>query len=229
MTVTINAFPINGLLPHVDILDATGTVVPAQVLVNGAGTLTLQAAQISPGANYYLQIAAASEAERTGNFTVIVDFNQPATSLDTFVSGTLSGTALQKDAVLYVAEDQLFHFALSANALAAPDAAVHMTITDSSGAVVFDLVSPTGGAASGSVFLAPGAYTVHFTAVTGNPALLTALSFTLDGAVLSDPIGPLLVDPTLKPLYTSPNYPGQYVYPGGYLSTQPFFFVALVH
>lgn len=229
MTVTVNAFPINGIVPRVDVFDASGNAVPSDVLVNSNGTLTLQVTKVTAGANYYLHVTAASTAE-TGNFTAIVNFSQPTTSSTSFTSNTLSAAAPQQSAMLFVAQDQLFHFHLTADAIGAPpDMGVHMTIADSNGTVVFDLVAPAGIAVSADpVLLAPGAYTVSFTAMSANATLPTPLNYTLQGSVLSDPIGPAVLDPTLQPFYTNPSLPGQYVYPGGVVSKNPFYFVALV-
>jgi hypothetical protein len=103
-----------------------------------------------------------------------------------------------------------------------------MTITDANGNVVFSLLAPAGQTVTGlRLLLAPGAYTVNFAAVTpgGTPA---ALTFQLFGAAITDPIGPVIWDPTTTPMYTISGNPFTYIYPNGTVSLNPYLLVALV-
>jgi hypothetical protein len=96
---------------------------------------------------------------------------------------------------------------------------VRMTVRDKAGNVVNTLTAAAGDAVSGAaLFLTPGAYTVSFTAV-GSP-----LAFGLLGDGISDPIGPVLTDPTLSPDYTAPGLPGWFLYPDGTMSNVPYLF-----
>jgi hypothetical protein len=47
------------------------------------------------------------------------------------------------------------------------------------------------------------------------------------GDSLSDPIGPVVVDPTQTPLYQSPNDPLLFLYPNGLLLDMPYLWLAL--
>src|SRR5262249_51288326 len=98
-----------------------------------------------------------------------------------------------------------------------------LTITDAGGHTVFALDGPAGDTVSGGVFLAPGTYTVRFTIT--NP--VARATYLLAGDNLTDPIGPVLDDPTLVPQFTNPNGSG-YVYPGGTVSRDPFAWAGLL-
>ena len=76
------------------------------------------------------------------------------------------------------------------------------------------------------VLLSPGAYTVSFSIVTpaGAPG---SLSFQLRGGSITDPIGPVITDPTYTPMYTNPGNPFLYYYPDGTVSVTPFLLIAL--
>src|SRR5262249_5805151 len=154
--------------------------------------------------------------------SLVVDFGQTVANLKTFSSGTLSSTQ-SAGANLYIAQNQLFQFVLSASAVNAPaDARVHMTITDQSGRIVFDLAANAANPVSGSaVSLVPGAYTVRISAesVSGQP--IAGLNYLLQGAGLSDPIGPVVGDPTLTQQYS--NGDGTYTYPDGTVTTDPYY------
>ena len=79
---------------------------------------------------------------------------------------------------------------------------------------------------SSAVFLASGAYTVRFTAESPSGQSFTGLNYLLQGASLSDPIGPVVGDPTLTQQYS--NGDGTYTYPDGTGTTDPYYWLALL-
>jgi hypothetical protein len=66
--------------------------------------------------------------------------------------------------------------------------------------------------------LRPGTYRVRFDQLgTTEP-----LAFDVKLASETDPIRPFAVDPTTARQFTDPTTPGQFIYPGGSTSTQPY-------
>lgn len=231
MTVSLWGISSNGVLPRAAIYQANHDPVPAQVLVNGNGTYTIQAPLSHPGGVYYLRVFAPAQAEdRVGNYSLRIYFGNREAELTTFAAGTLSSTTPEQYGTLYVARSQLFQFVLSADAFGVPaDARVNMTIYDSQGAEVFRLVAGVGGPVSGpSLFLTPGAYTVRFSVQSPSGGAIPPLRFLLRGAGLSDPIGPVLDDPTLLPMYTSSTDPTLYEYPGDFLLLSTYLWILLL-
>jgi hypothetical protein len=53
------------------------------------------------------------------------------------------------------------------------------------------------------------------------------VAFQLTGNSLSDPIGPVINDPTQTPLYQVPNNPLLFLYPNGVTSATPYLWVGL--
>ena len=93
---------------------------------------------------------------------------------------------------------------------------VRLTIRDASGNVVVALAARSGETVSASsVLLRPGSYTARFTIDNANGEPVT---FWLRGGSTSNPIGPVLSDPTLTPQYTTPppppGQPPYFAYPG---------------
>ncbi|HTK75715.1 MAG TPA: matrixin family metalloprotease [Gemmataceae bacterium] len=228
MTITVRPVGANGIIPHFLVTDNNQNPVPMTVLANDGGTYTIQATGLKSGDNLFLQVPAVSGTDLVGNYSLIVDFGQVAANLTTFTSGTLGGGAPAAAATLYIAQNQLFQFALSAGAVNAPaDTRVHMTITDQNGGVVFDLAANAGDTVSApAVFLTPGAYTVRFTAENPSGAAFTGITYSVRGTVLSDPIGPVVDDPTLDPQYTGID--GTYVYPDGTVTRSPYLWIAMI-
>ena len=104
-----------------------------------------------------------------------------------------------------------------------------MTITDSSGNVVYSLSADAGDTvSSNALFLTPGAYTLSFTALAPAGGPVPAMSYNLSGESISDPIGAVLNDPTQTPVYTSPTTPGVFLYPDGTKTTNPFLITPIV-
>jgi hypothetical protein len=228
MTVSVNGMSVNGDVPGVQVFDVNQQPVPATVLVNGNGTLTIQATGLTPGAVYYLRLAGAGGGVTQGNFSLTADFNQRAQILSTFEHGTLSSATPQVSNTVYVAQAQLFQFSLSATSAAGAGGSVQMTILDQNGNTVFSLTAAAGATVtSAAVLLTPGAYTVVFQAAAGT-TLSAPLSFRLRGAVLSDPIGPVPTDPTLQPLYPDPGMPGYYLFPNGTVTKIPFLWLGYI-
>jgi hypothetical protein len=217
LTATVWTADGTGFQPKVTLLDAAGNPVAAEVLVNGDGTSTVQVADTVAGQVYYLKVAVSPQAgQDKGNYFVRAAFGEQVVSLKTFAVGSLDKEDhREKSSRLYVAQTQLFHFVLTAGN-EDPGASVRMTIRDAGGGMIFALTARSGETASGSsVLLRPGAYTVRFDIDNPNGPL----RFVLRGGSESDPIGPVLSDPTLAPKYTTPpgQTPGQppyYGYPG---------------
>lgn len=223
LTASVRAVSPNGLPPRVEVLDANLNRVPVTVLANGNGTFTVQAAGL-PGnrASYDVRVFAPNGS--AGNYALDVQFGTTPAASREFAAGTFAAPGDQLGATLYVAQTQLFGLTLSATG---SGGAVRMTITNAAGAVVYQLLASAGETVSGvGVLLPPGEYRVTFTAVAGAGGAGPA-SFSLRGATLSDPVGPVAGDPTLAPQYKAPApgptpAPPQYLYPTGTLTTDPF-------
>src|SRR5262249_30086147 len=141
LTATVRALSPNGTLPRVTILNGDGVPVSAQVLANGEGTFTIQAANLRSGGNYFLKVTPNTAlADVSGNYVLDASFGTAAANLSTFAQGGLTDSTNQQAYNLYVGESQLMQFVLSASAAGAPaGTAVRMTITDAQGNVVYSL------------------------------------------------------------------------------------------
>jgi hypothetical protein len=210
LTAAVNALSVNGLSTRVDLLDSTGKLVASDVLVNDHGTYTFQAKGLAPSSTYYLRVAASGHGgDVTGNFLLVADFLQTPQLLTTFASNSLDALKMADNASLFVARTQLFQFVFTAESIS--NASAQMIITDAKGNVVFTLTTVPGSPAStNSLFLSPGQYNVRITSV-GVPT--SPLLYRVRAVVISDPIGPVVADPTMAPLYTSPTVPNQFVFP----------------
>ena len=220
LTVHTRAVDPNGAAPRVSAFDSDGNPLALTVLANGGGEYTVQAAGIKGGGSVTLRLAGAGSPAQVGNYALEADFGGLAATPTTFAAGLVDPAAAPPTVPLYVARTQLFQFLLTA--AGAPGSSLRMTILDASGLPVFDLVAPAGDTVSApSVMLTPGAYTIRY-AAAGGPS-----TFTLSGDDISDPIGPSISDPTLKPIYTNPTNPGVYTYPSLVTTTTPYWIGAI--
>jgi hypothetical protein len=210
--------------PRITILDSGQHVVSAQILANGDGIFTIQASGLNSGGNYFLDVSSGGSASGVGNYALEAEFGSTAANLSTFAGGNLSASAPQQSYNFYVGESQLFQFLLSASGVGAPaGSAVEMTIKDKDGNVVYTLTSAAGDTvSSNALLLTPGAYSLSFTVLgpPGGPG--PTLAYSLMGESISDPIGAVINDPTLTPIYQSPTMPGGFQYPGSPSTMSPY-------
>ncbi|HMB03260.1 MAG TPA: hypothetical protein VKP69_05900, partial [Isosphaeraceae bacterium] len=203
MTVTVRATEVNGIMPAASVFDAQGHLLPALVLAHGDGTETIQVTDDQPDSDYYIRVGAdPTSGQVVGNYDLDVEYGHVAADPTTFLAGAMDGPAVQDSFTLVVNQAQLFDFLLAAEAAAAPrGAAVRMTLTDARGAVVATRSAPAGATAGGDpVLLAPGVYQALFTIESPGGGPPPPMTFRLYGAGLTDPIGPALDDPTLRPV-----------------------------
>jgi hypothetical protein len=201
-----------GLLPRLQVFDANQQPVPAEVLVNENGIMTLQLQGAAAGSSWFVTVTGtgSSGPSGTGTYFLSADFGLYPVTLDTFTQGTLDASSSNQSGILTVGATRLFHLVLTAGNTA--NEAVEMTITDASGALVGQVQATAGGSASLTLTLTPGRYRIRFVALrTGSGSGLLPLTWCLKGAVLDDPLGPTAADPTggSSGGYTSGNPPPQ--------------------
>jgi hypothetical protein len=222
MAAIVWGLDVNGLQPRLHVFDANQNPVAAQVLANGAGTYTIQLPNAVPNASYYVEVTAANPggANSTGRFALAVDFH--VQNLVTFANldgGTLTQAQAQATGGLTLADDSLFHFALSANSANANEW-VTMTVLDGTGAVVLTLKVQAGRpTVTADVYLKKGTYSIFYAASTSDGSALSSITFALAGDILSDRVGAYTTPPPSSsappPQTSSSSPPPQYSYNSG--------------
>jgi hypothetical protein len=212
---------------QIALLDASGKVVPSVVLMHAGGVETIQATGLTPGATYFLRISTSGgdDSEGRAQAVLVADFLQGSNINPTLETNTLTTASPQLTSMLFVARSQFFQGQLTAStAMSDAGGAVEMTILDQNGNLVLDITARAGGAAVvGCATLAPGPYTIKFSAHWGEDDSSPGLTYLVQGRPLSDPIGVIVHNPTYKPIYVSPPQSTvPYSYPGGIHSTIPY-------
>jgi hypothetical protein len=198
----------------VELYDATLVRVPAEVIVNGNGTFTVQAVGAVPGRAYYLKVFSPTA---TGNYAADVTFGTAAADLRPLAAGTLATPASTTSYKLYVGQTQLLSTTLSATGAGG----VRMEVLNNAGQLVHTVTAAANDTGSAvSALLTPGEYTVRFSAVGATGPV----SFTARGAGLTDPIGSQPADSALAPQYKTPTDTTTFTYPDGTITTAPFLF-----
>jgi hypothetical protein len=200
LLVTVYGLGGNAPAPTATVYDASGNVVAAQILKNDAGGYIEQVTSVTPGATYYVKVAAGSLGAATGTYQLALDFRQPVvTNPLTFASGQLSALQPSSTTPLTVTQGRLFRFNLQTNAPSSVQFSV--TITDLLGNVVANL--PAG--VSSGLWLNPGAYLIHVTASSSGP--LPPLTYALVGDKRNDHDGLDPEDTTYTPSQPSSQSP----------------------
>ncbi len=226
LTISIEALEADGLIPRVELFTGDLQPVVANIVANGNGRLVVQLPGATPDDEYVLRVGAAANAgaHASGNYKMSIIFGGRATELVDFAAGTLDAESPVALHSLHVGQSQLLHLLLDLTADAASAEGVWVTIFDAHGAVRGRVGAQAGDARSNSaILLEPGMYTVQVAGVSlGGGASLGEVGYRLRGLVISDPLGPILHDPTFDPVYNCPGQEDLYCYPGGAQSTSPY-------
>lgn len=214
LTATVRAVSPNGVAPRVEVFDGNLVPVAAEVVANGNGTFTVQATGAVAGRTYFLKVFGPAT---TGNYAADVTFGTAAADLQALTVGTLATPASTVNYKLYVGQTQLLSTTLTATGAGG----VRMEVVNSAGLVVHTVTAGANDTASGvSAMLTPGEYTVRFTTVGATGPV----SFTVRGAVITDPIGSQPANSALAPQYQTPGDPTTFTYPDGTVTTVPYLF-----
>lgn len=218
LTATVRTIGTNGVTPTVEVFDGNMVSIRAAVIANGNGTFSVQATGLAAKKSYFLRVTAPGA---TGNYALEAQFGTRAARAATFAAETLPAGATEARYALYVGRSQLFGLGLEA-----PGGPVRVSITNAAGVAVAELTAPAGGTVTGlSSLLAPGEYTVR---VARAGAGTGPVGFRLFGSSLTDPIGPVASDPTLKPQYQNPQDVTSYLYPNGEVTLDPYLWLLKV-
>lgn len=203
MVVSVAAINNSALNPSVSVFDQGGNAVAADIIGNDLNTFVVQVASATPGARYYLRVAAdtgATGAARTGSYLLGVNFRPTPVPMPQLTSATLGGGSSAASAAsvkaLAINQSGVIHYVLSASAPGATAAtAVRMTVFNQNRQAVFVLTALNGQTVSGDVYLAAGNYTVDFVAATADGSALAPLTYNLRGKSITDPIDPIPINP----------------------------------
>jgi hypothetical protein len=226
MTARVRSLDPRGLIPQVAAYGKDGEVLPLQVLVNGAGEHVVQVTGVESRSNVTLRVSAARGAGMfaDGNYLLSVGFGNEAIQPPPVLDGQINAESPIQHGSLYVAQPQLFDFALAVRDSSATNAAAMATIYDATNKIVFRVAAKPGETrTAGSVLLAPGSYVIQIAGVSLEP-LPGPLEYTLYAIATSAPFTANPDDPTLEPefLCDHPEHEGLYCYPGGIVSADPY-------
>ncbi len=224
LSVTVDAAEILKLMPMVTVYNEAMQVVPATVLRNANGTMTVQISRVLANSKYYVRVTtpAGDHTFKTGNYSLKARFSTAMEVQTPLLSGTLNTNASTSYYGMTLRNTMLFNFALTTRRAATAGAeiiGIQATLFDSLGQEVHRVVSfDNSTRTSHSVLLLSGEYFLRVNAVTKSGAAFDPVSFQLLGSVVSDPVGPIGTNPTtvLPPsstLDTSLTYTGRVVIP----------------
>jgi hypothetical protein len=202
-TLVISVASVGGstLDPALRVYNAAGQLVAADIVVNDRSSYIVQIPGVASGNSFYIKVAPDMSAglNITGDYLLGVNYRATPLALGQLATSTLTNAQPVEARSVSVAQSQVTHFVLSASA-ADVAAAVRMIIFDQNGVPVFALTALAGQTVSGDVYLAGGvAYKAVFRAATADNSALPALTFSLRGKSMTDPIDPLPEDPNNPP------------------------------
>ena len=227
--LSVHVRPNNGsnLVPRVQLYDRDQRPVAATILANGGGDLIVQATNVEPNKNYFIEVTsdASSEPFLTGNYELTAVVGSDITPLESVLSGQLQADAHRLQSNLFVGQDQFVHFLLENNG-SSDGPMIIMRVFGSDEAPVFQVAAQPGKVRSGqTIRLGQGAYDIVVEGVYLSTDVAGQTEFTLRAAVVSDPLAVPLDDPANDPEYQCEGATGEFCFPGGIRTFDPFAFL----
>src|SRR5262249_29263151 len=150
----------------------------------------------------------AGVSNQTGNYTLGVNYLSTPIVLETLVDTTLTSDSSTQVFGLQSSNVQLYHFVLSAKSYGTnSNAAVRMNLYNQNNVLVFTLTGLDGETISGDILLGQANYTARFVAANQDGSAITSVNCPLAGPDLTDPLDPIVVDPSDPTLPPAPPPP----------------------
>ncbi len=209
LSVTVDAAEAQALIPQLSVYNTQSQLITPTVLRNGNGSITLQIPDIAANQTYRIKVAAAADGSRylIGNYSLKARFSTAVESQATLLEGSLSSVASLRFHEMQLNHTMIFNFALEATrnrTSVNPNIATQVTLYDALGREIHRVVSLNDTTrTTSSVLLVPGKYYVRINANSQDGTAFSPLRFRLLGSVVSDPVGPIGLNPTDTPPVTS--------------------------
>lgn len=223
LTIRVFSLGTTEVNPEIVVTKPNGTVIPSRILINDNGQMTVQLTGMT--GSEPIRIRLKSESGQVGNYQMEAFFTKVASENRTFLTGQLTTALPTLNYKFYVAQSQIFQFlnALSIEPGSNGTTRMEASVIDSWGQVVWSMNGGAGSPESADpVILNTGEYRFQVRLVTTSSTPVTA-NFKLTGSVISDPVGPGIIDGTTIPQYSDPLIPPSFTYPGGIIMPDPFF------
>ncbi len=220
LNLSVRSLQTLGMVPSIRVFDAAQQPVPAEVVVNGQGEISLQVQGYSAGAIYYLEVAADDLLPfLVGSYELTVSYSAQPVQFLSRAQGTLNAGVVEYHSI-HVAESQLMQFALELEPGSGAEGLLWATVYDSAGGIVYQGAARAGERRTRvAAYLAPGSYRIE---LSPSSPTLAGLSYNLMGVAIGDRQGPTFSDPSGSPFERRPD--GQYVYPGDVVTDATFVF-----
>jgi hypothetical protein len=183
--------------PKVTLYDSGGRPIVAEIVLNEAGSYSIQAGEKwRAGQAYFVKVESAdgSGPAQTGRYFLGLDFNDNVAALQTVQGPTaLTSAVPTEEAWASTTEAQFLHLALSVEQAPA-HVGVELSIYDSAGALVWTLTAFGGDTRTGTIWLRGDSYRFVYRGVTGDGSPFQGATFTLKLKGLSDSIDPYPTD-----------------------------------
>lgn len=173
------------------LLDERGQVLASRQGEPGA---SLRQEGLSPGKVYYLGVLSGPGA----TYRLSVTASTASPSLPEVAQGVLNAASPQAFRGMALPAGGVMHFQIGLDASSQPAAAT-FDLFDQNGTLVYRGSVLAGQTTTWNLLLPAGAYTFRLVGGTSAGDPLADVSFSIGTKLLSDPIGPQLVDPTVLP------------------------------
>lgn len=220
LAISFESLTPSGVIPTITIMNDVGQPIPFETRVKGFGQTSVIVNNVTSEQRFTIRVVRSSVAAeyQTGSFTLTATFAAPSTPPEVLLFGELNSTTTTLEREWYIARPQLFALSLIGQTSAteggvAVDGTVWVTIFDSQRKMVSGLVAPLNDLRSApGLFLDAGTYYFQVAAKVTSGTLPT-IAVSLKTERPSQPVGPLLGNKKVQPMFLCPGSTTQYCYP----------------
>ena len=184
------------------VLDKDGNVLAHRV---AQGSLSLRLDDLPAHGKLYLVVTGTSATP----YRLSALRNAPADAPALTTTGTLTATAPVAYRGLVLPSSTLVRLDLLFTSAQPGAASVEVALFDAQGTMVYREIVPVGQKVTIQLFLPAGAYTFRFVGGMADGTTLNDIAYEASAILLSDPIGPQLINPDAPPPPPPPD-PGWY-------------------
>lgn len=215
LTIAFESLTTSGVVPSLVVMNDNGQVIPFETRVKGFGQTQVIVSNVSSEQRFTIRVDHSSVATQyqTGSFTLTATFAAPSATPEVLLLGELNSSTNLLEREWYIARPQLFALSLLGQTNGNVDGTVWVTVFNAQRRMVAGLVAPLNDLRSApGLFLDAGQYYFQVSASIGGAALPT-ISVALKTERPSQPVGPLLGNKKVQPMFLCPGSNTEYCYP----------------
>jgi hypothetical protein len=215
LSLVFESLTPSGIVPSLTVLNGIGQPLAFETRVKGFGQTQIIVSNVTAEQRFIVRVDNTDVAGefQNGSFSITGTFTTPSAPPEVLLQGTLNATTTSLEREWYIARPQLFALSLLGESANLSTGTIWVSVFNSQRNLVAGLVAPINELRSApGLFLDAGSYYFQIAASTGTLPL-PDIDVLFRTERPSQPIGPLLGDKRVQPMFLCPGSNTEYCYP----------------